>query len=143
MKAIVIFDSNYGNTKQIADAIAGVLGTKSVLVSNAKSEDLTGTDLLIVGSPINAWRPTQKVKSFLSGLKSGQLNKIKGAAFDTRVKSIISGNAAKKISKSLEQLGATIIMPPQAFYVKGNEGPLLEGEIEKAKDWAKKIQSLV
>jgi hypothetical protein len=64
---------------------------------------------------------------------------VRAAAFDTRVKMFISGNAARKISKELAEKGATIITEPKAFYVKGNEGPLLNGEIANAKKWANDI----
>jgi flavodoxin len=139
MKAIVIYDSNFGNTKIIADTVAKEVRGHAYSINDIKQTDLNGVDLLIVGSPINAWRPTAKISSFLSALNPSSLSKIKAAAFDTRIKIFISGNAAKKISKKLNEKGATIIVEPKAFYVKDKEGPLVEGEVENAKQWAKDI----
>jgi flavodoxin len=62
MNALVIYDSVFGNTEQIAQAIGNALGSqedvKIVRVSNVKPEQLTGLKLLIVGSPTRQFRPT-------------------------------------------------------------------------------------
>jgi flavodoxin len=141
MKALVIYDSNLGNTKLIAETIAGELGegTRTVSVTEAKAGDLSGLDLLVVGSPIIEWKPTVRMQQFLAGLKPEQLKGIKATAFDTRVKLFTHGDAAKEMAKRLKELGAKIVIPPEPFYVKGKEGPLFEGEVERAKDWAKKL----
>lgn len=141
MKTLVIFDSNFGNTQKIAEAIAKEFETQAVHVSKVSIDELGGFNLVIAGSPINGWRPSEKMGRFLKNLGSGQLKGIRAAAFDTRVKLFIHGDAAKKISKALENAGAKIIIEPQAFFVKGREGPLLDGEIEKASQWAKSIRT--
>jgi flavodoxin len=139
MKAVVIYDSNFGNTKILAESIAKQIGAQIHSVNDITQNDLIGLDLLIVGSPINAWHPTAKITGFLSSLNPSSLSKVKAAAFDTRIKIFISGNAAKKISRRLQEKGATIITEPRGFYVKDKEGPLSDGEIENAKQWAKDI----
>lgn len=138
MNALVIFDTNYGNTRTIAEAIAEELGegARAASVSEISREDLTGADLLVVGSPIIGWKPSPGMAEFLDTLVPGQLQGKKAAAFDTRVKLFIHGDAAGKINRALEAAGAEIIEPPGFFYVKGKEGPLFEGEIEKAREWA-------
>jgi flavodoxin len=142
MKALVIFDSNFGNTKLVADSIArGLGGARAVSVKDFKSSDLAAVKLLIVGSPIIGWKPTEKMIKFLSTLKKGRLNGVKAAAFDTRIKMFISGNAARKISSALKNAGAEIIIEPKGFFVRGKEGPLLDGEIKNAGEWAKSIKS--
>jgi len=145
MKALVLFDSNYGNTKMIAKTISDELGedSKAVSVADFRAELLEGIHLLVVGSPILAWRPSEKMRAFLSGLRSGQLESIKAASFDTRIKTFMSGDAAKKIANSLKKAGAEIIVPPQMFFVKGTGGPLLEGEKEKATQWAESLKEQV
>ena len=143
MKKLVIFDSNFGNTKKIAKTIAKELETKSVLVSDFNEKELEGVNLLIVGSPIIGWRPSERMGKLLSRLDKNQLEGVKVATFDTRVKIFFHGDAAKKIAKRLEGKGAKVIEEPEAFFVKGKEGPLLKGEIEKAKNWAEKIKKAV
>jgi flavodoxin len=142
MKALVVYDSAYGNTKSVAEAIAGSLDelrASSVPVSEFKPESLAAGDLLVVGSPINGWRPTPKITALLSALGNGALTGVKAAAFDTRVRMFIHGDAAKKISHALKAGGADIIAEPMPFYVRGSEGPLRNGEIEKAEGWARAL----
>ena len=141
MKALVVYDSNLGNTKLIAETIAGELGsdTRAVSITDVKADDLAGVELLVVGSPIIGWKPTVRMQEFLAGLRPGQLNGIKATTFDTRVKLFIHGDAANEMAKRLKELGAEIVAEPMPFYVRGKEGPLFEGEVEKAKAWAKKL----
>lgn len=135
MKALVVYDSNFGNTKMIAEEIGKALNAKTIFVSNFWTTQLKDVDLLVVGSPINAWKPSEKMLSFLTSLKKDDLKGIKATAFDTRVTLFIHGDAASKISGYLEKAGAEIISPPHAFIVKGREGPLTDGELLKAKQW--------
>jgi flavodoxin len=139
MRSLVIYDSNFGNTKTVALAIATELKAEALSVNGLTPASLKGVDLLIVGSPINAWRPTTKVSMFLEAIPGGELRNMKAAAFDTRIKTFLSGNAAKRISKKLETKGASIVATPMAFYVKDKEGPLLEGVLEIARNWARQI----
>lgn len=140
MKPGVIFDTNFGSTKKIAETIAKILKTKAISVSDITDNDLKETDLLIVGSPIIGWMPTVKVQTFLSNLKAEQLSGMKFATFDTRVKLFIHGDAMKKIASKLTSLGATQLTDPVAFYVKNKEGTLLDGETDKAATWAELIK---
>ena len=139
MKALIVFDSNFGNTKIIAEAMAKELGnnTKVISVTDFKDSELEGIELLVVGSPIIGWKPSERMGKFLASLSRDQLKGIKVATFDTRVKLFIHGDAAKKIARRLKGVGAEIIVKPQAFFVKGKEGPLIDGEVEKALEWAK------
>ena len=144
MKTLVIFDSTYGNTKKIADTISDELGkdSKALSVSDFNSKNLEGISLIVVGSPIIGWKPSEKMGEFLSGLNEGQLKGIKAAVFDTRIKNFMSGDALKKISKELIRAGAEISVKPHAFFVKGSEGPLFDGEVNKAIEWAKSIKAI-
>jgi flavodoxin len=143
MKALVIFDTSFGNTKIIAETVARELGndTKAISVSDFNNNELEGTDLLVVGSPIIGWKPSERMGSFLASLSKDQLKGFKVATFDTRVKIFFHGDVAKKIAQTLKEAGAEIIVEPQAFLVKGKEGPLIDGEIEKAIEWAKTIKT--
>jgi flavodoxin len=145
MKALVIYDSIYGNTKKIAETVASELdkGVKTVTVSDFSKKDLTGIDLLVVGSPILGWKPSEKTGKLLSGLKNRELKGIKAAAFDTRVRLFIHGDAAKKIAKSLRQAGAEIVAEPCGFIVEGSEGPLANDAVAKAKEWAASIKAII
>ena len=153
MKVLIVYDSVFGNTEQIAQAISDSLGSgESVValrVSEIKPEHLTGLGLLIVGSPTRGFRPTKAITNFLKRIYTNGLNGVRVAAFDTRISlsSIDSsvlrfivktgGYAAKSIANRLKKKGGDLIMPPEGFLVTGEEGPLKDGELERAADWAK------
>ncbi|SDP69958.1 Flavodoxin domain-containing protein [Arthrobacter sp. ok909] len=142
MKAFIVYDSAFGNTKAVAEAVAGELeglDAAAVPVDDFNAGELAAGDLLVVGSPINGWRPTPKVTALLSGLGKDRLTGVRAAAFDTRVRMFIHGDAAKKITHALRSGGADIISEPMPFYVGGTKGPLRSGEIEKAGSWAKTL----
>lgn len=142
MKAHVVYDSAFGNTQSVAEAVAGSLGAldaSPVSVGDFRPKDLVAGDLLILGSPINGWRPTPKISELLAALGDGHLKGVKAAAFDTRVRMFIHGDAAKKMASTLRDQGADIISEPMPFYVQGSEGPLRPGEIEKAARWGKSL----
>jgi flavodoxin len=142
MNALVVYDSAYGNTKQVAEAIVASLGPllgQALPVADFKATELAEGDLLVVGSPINGWRPTPKITGLLTTLGDGRLTGVKAAAFDTRVRLFVHGDAAKKMTESLKAGGAEIVSKPMAFYVRGSEGPLRSGELDKATTWAKDL----
>jgi flavodoxin I len=156
MKAMVVYDSAYGNTEKIAQAIGQALGSPEdveiVQAGSAKPEQLAGLTLLIVGSPTQKFSPTGATTSFLKSIPKNGLNGVKVAAFDTRftVSEIekvrilaffvrIFGYAAEPIAGRLEKKGGVLAVPPEGFYVGATEGPLLDGELERAADWAGQI----
>ncbi len=141
MKALVLYDSNYGNTKKLAEIIAESLDTYPHSISESGNINPAEFDLIVVGSPINGWRPTQKVTDFLNNLKTDSLKNVRAAAFDTRVKLFIHGDAAKKIANALKKAGAEIISEPKGFFVKGTEGPLFDSEINNARKWAENLKA--
>jgi flavodoxin I len=156
MKAMVVYDSAYGNTEKVARAIGQALGSPedvaTVRVGNVKPEQLPGLTLLIVGSPTQKFRPLGAITNFLKGIPNDGLKGVKAAAFDTRfteseIEKVrilaffvrIFGYAAKPIADRLEKKGGELAVPPEGFYVSDTEGPLLEGELERAADWARQI----
>jgi flavodoxin len=139
MQSLVVYDSMFGNTQKVAETIASTLKAKSVRVGDFKPEMLSKIDLIVVGCPIQGWRPTQAISDFLNKLPKDSLKNKSVAAFDTRIKIFFSGSASDKISDALENMGSNIIIAPTNFIVKGKEGPLLDGELDKASAWAKEI----
>ena len=142
MKALVVFDSEHGNTQAIATAVAATLGSdvRARPVTGLDLKELEGLDLLVAGSPIHAWKPSAKMQSFLAALKPDQLKGTKAAAFDTRVKIFFHGDAAGKITRLLKQAGAEIVAEPAGFDVLSREGPLAEGEAARARGWARSVK---
>ncbi|NCC36774.1 MAG: flavodoxin family protein [Chloroflexia bacterium] len=85
MNALVIYDSVFGNTETIAQAIAAALGTQAISVSQAEAGHLRGLDLLVVGSPTCGLRPTEGMVKLLQGLPKNHLTGVRVAAVDTRI----------------------------------------------------------
>lgn len=153
MKTLLIYDSLYGNTKEIAEKIYEGLSEvdKAILpVERATTQDLDGVQLLIIGSPTHGGTSKPTMLEFLKRIPKDSLKEVKIAAFDTRaditrVKGALKilmkviGYAAPKILKSLEDKGGEPILKPEGFLVKDKEGPLLNGEIERALQWGKSI----
>jgi flavodoxin I len=155
MKSIVIYDSMYGNTEKIARAIGKVMQTRGAVrvisIKEASLADVKGTDLLLVGSPTQAFNMLPAVKTWLKNLPKGSLTGIKVAAFDTRmdVKKVnnkfltfmesFSGYAAEKIGKALVNKGGSPVVKPEGFFVDGSEGPITTGELKRAEQWAGKL----
>jgi len=142
MKALIVYDSVYGNTEKIARAIAEAItpsGEVKVLgVGEANPSELESTDLLIVGSPTHGGRPTPAVQNLLK--KGPKLQGINVAAFDTRIQTKlvgVFGYAAGRIANNLKKKGGNLIASPEGFFVTGGQGPLKEGELERAAAWAK------
>lgn len=156
MKILIIYDSIFGNTEQIAQAIGNSPGSKEnveiLRVSNMKPEQLIGLDLIIVGSPTRVFKPTKAIMYFLNKIPLNGLKGVKVAAFDTRICTadvnsrflnilvkLFGYAAAKPIAYKLEKKGGSLIIPPEGFFVKDSEGPLKDGELEQAVDWTKLI----
>ncbi|MEA2004127.1 MAG: hypothetical protein U9O53_04155, partial [archaeon] len=125
----------------IAETLSSHGQTKTVVADKADPQDLGDTDILIIGSPTQAWRPTKPIQSFIKNISEETLNKMHVAGFDTRFKKtrLLTGSAARVITKRLEKKSSKLITPPESFFVSGMEGPLKDGEIERASKWAKAI----
>jgi flavodoxin I len=142
MRALVVYDSVYGHTKTIAQAVGEAIpGEVEVLhAGQAKVSELGTYDLLIVGAPTHGARPSPDAKAFLDKIQPFALKGVNVAAFDTRMTNkliTLFGVAAPKIAKALKEKGASLVGSPAGFFVTGGEGPLKEGEVERAAAWAK------
>lgn len=153
VKVLVVYDSVFGNTEQVARAIGDALSAGNdvqvLRVGDVKPEHRAGLDLLFVGSPTRAFSPTPAVKKWLGSLPRQALQGVRVAAFDTRmnvqevpsrllhVMAGIFGYAAEPMAKRLQSKGGRQAVTPAGFLVKGSEGPLQEGELERAAEWAR------
>jgi flavodoxin I len=153
MKVLVIYDSMFGNTEKIAQAIAkGFSKTdkvKTLRVGEVNLSDFDPLGLLIVGSPTQGGRPTISLQEFIKKIPDNALKDLKVAAFDTRIEAQgaglrfitkVLGYAAPRIADSLKVKGGNLVVPPEGFIVEQKEGPLKKGELERAVEWAKKLQ---
>ena len=141
MKTLLVYDSQFGNTEQVAKAIGAAIDAdvRTLRAASANPADLKGIDLLIVGSPTQGGSSTPAMREFLTKIPDAGLKGIKVAVFDTRMTTKlvgIFGYAAKRIAGSLKDRGGTLVARPEGFFVKASKGPLKEGELERAAAWA-------
>jgi flavodoxin len=157
MKTLLIYDSLFGNTEKIANAMAMALklqpNVNCLKINEVKQEHLQEVTHLIIGSPTRGFMPSPEINNFLKALPDNKLEGLKIAAFDTRVHlSVIKykifrfmvdkgGYAANTILKHLIRKGGKKVCEAEGFYVLGEQGPLMEGEMERAAIWAEKIIS--
>jgi flavodoxin len=154
MKVTIVYDSIFGNTEKVANAIADGLregnAVQLLTVQKAHDADLADTDLLIVGSPTRGFRPTPLISEFVESYDPIGKGKA-AAAFDTRIdldtvnpsplRWVVDagGYAATRIASSLERHGFTMQGEAAGFEVTGTEGPLKDKELERARDWARSL----
>jgi hypothetical protein len=172
MRALVIYESMYGNTHAIAGAIARGLEPGNevtvVPVAEATQELLDGADLIVAGGPTHVHgmsRPSTR-KSAVDqarkhdgqpaldadaegpGLRDwfGSLGRTSAmaAAFDTRLagSAAFTGRAAKGIAKLLERHGFTLIAEAESFLVTSNN-KLRPGEEDRARKWGEALAAKV
>ena len=144
MNTFVIYDSVYGNTEKIAQAISFALGesTKLLRFTNVKLSDIAAGDLVFIGGPTQAGRMTKPFQEFLNSIPENALKDVNVVVFDTRVTNkmvAIFGYAAGKIADALKKKGAKVKGSPEGFFVTGGQGPLADKEIERAAAWAKNM----
>lgn len=155
MKTLIVYDSFFGHTEQVAQAIGNSLNSQedveTIRVTEVNPEKLIGLRLLIIGSPTRGFRPTEAISKFLKQLSDDSHKGMLVAVFDTRlslsdiefsaVRTIvrIGGYAANYMANKLRKNGGTLIVPPEGFLVTGEKGPLKEGELERAMNWAKQL----
>jgi flavodoxin len=152
MKILVVADSEFGNTWSVAGAIADVFGEagRALRPEHALPEDVLGLDLFVVGSPTQGGRPLPSITTFLKRLPEGAVRRTPVAAFDTRIDAkeqglplrllmVAIGYAAPKIARELTARGAWLVVSPEGFIVEYKDGPVREGELERAEAWARAL----
>jgi len=143
MNVLVVYFSKFGNTQKVAEAIAETLestGAVRVLrLEQLTASDMQGVDLVMMGCPIHRMNLPETAQLVLEALPKRILRGILVTAFDTSYKMsafLTRFTAAKKLARKLRKLGGKRIVPPETFHVKGREGPLYDGELERAREWA-------
>jgi len=165
MRSLVVYESWFGNTRRVAEEIAGGLATEGdvdVCTVDDPLPALEDADLLVLGGPTHVHGLSSRrsregaldqgghgeagigVRGFIEGLPNG----VRGprvAAFDTRAHKpvLLVGSAARGIARRLRERGYTLVAEPESFFVEGTPGPLEEGELERAKEWGRTLANEV
>jgi hypothetical protein len=156
MKAIVVYESHWGNTAAIARAIAEGIGTEARALSTAEASGavIAGADFIVAGAPVLGFRLSSdemlkamganahkdpvppdlshpSMRAWLDALPPGSG---RSAAFETRIW-WSPGGATAAIERGLKRAGYRPVAKARRFIVKGRYGPLREGELERARRW--------
>jgi flavodoxin len=146
MNSLVVYFSKFGNTKKVAEAIAETLKSEGpvrvISMDQLAASDLNEVDLVVMGSPTHRMNLPEAVRPVFETLPRRVLRNVPVAAFDTSYKMsawLARFTAARKLARRLRRLGGKHVVPPETFHVVEREGPLYDGEIERAKEWAASI----
>lgn len=158
MKVLIVYDSVFGNTEKVAQAIGAALAENAEVevrkVGSVQPEDWQGLDAVVVGSPTRAFRATPELMKLLNSIPTNSLQGVKAVVFDTRadLEAVHSkflnvmvkffGYADQPIAKALKKKGAVLLPPTAGFLVQGTEGPLKEGELERSAAWANDLLNI-
>jgi hypothetical protein len=169
MKAVVVYESLWGNTAAIAHAIAEGLGPGAIALSTAEADRaaVADADLIVAGAPVHSMSlPTDqsrelartgnigpggappdlshpKMRTWLDELPKGRA---RAAAFDTRVNAWYGRGAASKILRGLQRAGYQPVARARGFFVSGHhlkptaDGTLCDGEVERALQWGRELR---
>jgi hypothetical protein len=164
IRALVAYESMFGNTERVAKAVAAGLGLENVEasvfdVSGPSPVDVRDVDLLVVGAPTHAFslsRPTTRAEAISQGGRetaedSGMREWIESlpgdwtpplaAAFDTRVSKVryLPASASRRAAHLLAKHGCRLVASPAGFLVQGVPGPLESRQVEHAIAWARQV----
>ena len=155
MKALVLYRSFYGNTRQVADALArqlGVQGHESIVQDlRQRLPDLQGIDMVLVGAPTRMARVNPRAKGVLGKLRRKGIGARPVAVFDTygpvpktpeeyeKSKSWIIPGAAGILQKAARDLGLNVHPETLRCEMQGLKGPLAEHQEEKAVAFVKEL----
>jgi len=163
MKALVVYESMFGNTEHVARAVASGLArhldVEVLDVTEAPHEIDQLLDLIVVGGPTHAFSmtrpstredavrqgathgsPTRGIREWLEHQHAGPHSELV-ATFDTRVAKVrhLPGSAARKAAHVAHKVGYGPAASPISFYVVDTDGPLLEGELARAEEWGDRL----
>lgn len=153
MQTVVIYDSKFGNTEKIAQAIArgaGSLGDVRVMDASKAAGGSLATaarpDLLLVGGPTHNRGASAGLRALVNALPAS-LGGVPAACFDTRYRGAawLMGSAAAAAAKIIRKSGAELVAEPESFFIV-RSGPMplqsLEpGELERAEQWGRIVAS--
>jgi len=149
MKVIIVYETKFGNTKRAAEAIGEGLTEEGHDVVVKYVKDIDGIeaedfDMIIIGSPTYAGSHARSIKKFINKLSNINLEGKSIAAFDTHTSGGDSKFLRKAVFKMEKQIlkkipGIKKLIDGLQVGVHGIRGPLVDGELEKCKEFGKKI----
>ncbi|WP_457207557.1 flavodoxin family protein [Nocardioides sp. P5_C9_2] len=161
MSTLMVYESMWGNTREVAEAVADRLGddVTVVEVADAPARLPAGLDLLVVGGPTHAFSMSRAgtrrsavekgaevghvergIREWLEEVEAGE--PVDVATFDTRVGGTMQhlpGSAAKSAGRQVRHHHLGRLIATESFYVDDTEGPLSPGEVDRARAWGESL----
>lgn len=138
-KALVVYDTKFGNTRKVAFALARGMEKQGIAVDRLEIEELKvdklcDCDFVAIGGPTHMLGTSKRMKEFLQELQTIEIRGKPGFCFDTRVQSRFNhfdiNSAAKRIEKGMKRMGFRLIYPRKSALVEARKGPLEKGTEE-------------
>jgi hypothetical protein len=161
MKAVVVYESLWGNTAAVARAVAEGIGPETMVLSTAEAKpaEVADADLLVAGAPVQGFSlPSDKMRAGIkpdqdpapdlsiptmrSWLERLPVGSGRSAAFDTKIR-WSPGSAAAQIDHHLTKSGYVPVVKAEHFIVNGQTGPVRDGELERARLWGAALRRAV
>lgn len=159
MQAIVVYDTQFGNTEQVARAIAKGLADHGpvdlLAVSEAAGLPAVRPDLLLVGGPTQRHGMSPGLRAYVEGFPRTGLHNTRVATFDTRyrIAPLLSGSAARDAAGRLRRAGCRLVAAPESFFIERDRPPdgekrrhgseqLEPGELERAAEWGRRLAAI-
>ncbi|RDE13284.1 MAG: hypothetical protein C4K47_06340 [Candidatus Thorarchaeota archaeon] len=149
-RAIVVYESKYGNTKRIAEAIvegmkqAGEIDCRLIVPADAQPDELVHYDAILFGCPNHMQEPSRGVIGFIDRAASVDLRGKVSAAFDTYMganKGVAVAKLQRKIREKLH--GLKLVTEGFSGEVKSRTGPLVEGETARAQQFGLSVGRII
>lgn len=145
-RVAIVYESKYGNTAQVAEAIraalrgAGVSEVVSEKIDSADVNRVVTFDAILIGSPNHMGGPTRRVRKFIRSLAVFDLSGKRLAFFDT----YIGGDFGRAVTRMEDEFkarnqDALVVTPGLSLRVEGMKGPLADGELVKGADFVKSV----
>ena len=149
-KALIVYESKYGNTRLVAEKIAegmsqvSEIETKLVELKDVNLKQLDEFDTILIGSPNHVGSPTRSIRKFIDKLSKSNIKNKKAAVFDTCLASDFE-KAAKKMEQQIgaKVPGLTLVAPGLSIRVDGMKGPVTDGELPKCEEFGVRIANKV
>ena len=147
MKGVVIFDTSHGNTKKIAENIAETLKECGIEVDLFHVKDMKKSfardyDFMVIGSPTRFGTMSFATRSFLGKIKGEEWKNKPFTTYDTENPKNLEKDgwsAGEKIAEKLKDKKMNQLSPVLKALVLEPNGPLVEGEIERTKNYAREF----
>ena len=147
MNVLIVYETKFGNTKQAAETIAeGMkeveqINTEVINVNEVDYSKVKDFDAIIIGSPTWAGNCTDTIKNFINELAGLSLSEKFYAVFDTNTGLPLLSKAVKKMEKRIGKQIPSLkkVLPGLPIRVKGQKGPIIEGELPKCQNFGKEI----